>query len=158
MATTTSAEALFAGVDVGTGSARVGLFTASGKRVGLGSHPIVMWRGGVCSSSDAKFNKKAQQSHSSSATSSDFVEQSSDNIWEAVGLAMRAAATNAATDSSDVAVRSVLGRVNGIGFDATCSMVVLDSAHKPVTVSPASGVWRCEHGTYKHTAEWLTKG
>lgn len=157
MATNTSAEALFAGVDVGTGSARVGLFTASGERVGLGSHPIVMWRGGVCSSSDAKFNKKAQQSQSSSssATSSDYVEQSSDNIWEAVGLAMRAAATSAAADSSDAAVRSVLGRVNGIGFDATCSMVVLDSAHKPVTVSPASGVW---HGTYKHTAEWLTKG
>ncbi|HEY8966375.1 MAG TPA: FGGY-family carbohydrate kinase [Candidatus Methylacidiphilales bacterium] len=51
---------LYLGIDVGTGSARAGLFTASGKRVGTASHPIRMWK-----------------------PKPDFVEQSSADIWRA---------------------------------------------------------------------------
>jgi FGGY-family pentulose kinase len=57
----------------------------------------------------------------------DFVEQSSDDIWRAacaaVGDAMREA--GAAPE-----------HVRGVGFDATCSLVVLDAGDRPVTVDP----------------------
>jgi FGGY-family pentulose kinase len=58
----------------------------------------------------------------------DFVEQSSDDIWAACGAAVQAALTAARAQPGDVA---------GIGFDATCSLVVLDGADRPVTVSPS---------------------
>ena len=54
------------GVDVGTGSARAGLFEASGRCLALHSHPIEMWRYGA-----------------------DFAEQSSANIWRAVDICTR---------------------------------------------------------------------
>ncbi len=57
----------------------------------------------------------------------DFVEQSSDAIWRACGEAIRAALDDA---------RALPEQVAGIGFDATCSLVVLDAADRPVTVSP----------------------
>ena len=53
---------LHLGIDVGTGSARAGLFDAQGRRVGVGSHPIAVHR-----------------------PEDDFVEQSSDDIWSACG-------------------------------------------------------------------------
>jgi ribulose kinase len=49
----------------------------------------------------------------------DFVEQSSDDIWAACGEAVRNAVAQAGVHPSDV---------RGIGFDATCSLVALDSA------------------------------
>jgi FGGY-family pentulose kinase len=57
----------------------------------------------------------------------DFVEQSSDDIWAACGASVRAALTEAKAPTESVA---------GIGFDATCSLVVLDAGDRPVTVSP----------------------
>jgi FGGY-family pentulose kinase len=57
----------------------------------------------------------------------DLAEQSSVRIWEAVALAVREAVTQAGTTSSDVI---------GLGFDATCSLVALDAAERPLTVSP----------------------
>jgi FGGY-family pentulose kinase len=57
----------------------------------------------------------------------DFVEQSSDDIWAACGAAVRAALVAAAARPEHVA---------GIGFDATCSLVVLDAADRPVRVTP----------------------
>jgi FGGY-family pentulose kinase len=57
----------------------------------------------------------------------DFVEQSSDDIWRACGDATRAALAQAGLSAGDV---------RGIGFDATCSLVVLDAVDRPVTVSP----------------------
>jgi len=53
------------------------------------------------------------------------VQQSSEDIWAAVCAALRAAM--AGLDAT---------RVRGIGFDATCSLVVLDAAGHPVSVSP----------------------
>ncbi len=57
----------------------------------------------------------------------DFVEQSSDDIWRAARAATRAALAEARLPPTAVV---------GIGFDATCSLVVLDAADRPVTVSP----------------------
>lgn len=59
----------------------------------------------------------------------DIVEQSSQDIWDACATSVRAAMAEAA-----IAPESV----GGIGFDATCSLVVLDKDGVPVTVS-ASG-------------------
>jgi FGGY-family pentulose kinase len=89
------------GVDVGTGSARAGAFTLEGRMLGQAAQPIRMWK-----------------------PESDFVQQSSEDIWIAICTA----------------VRSVLSRlpdvqVAGIGFDATCSLVVLDAAGQPVSIS-----------------------
>jgi D-ribulokinase len=59
----------------------------------------------------------------------DIVEQSSSDIWDACAASVRAAMAEAAMPPQ---------AVKGIGFDATCSLVVLDGAGEPVTVS-ASG-------------------
>jgi FGGY-family pentulose kinase len=57
----------------------------------------------------------------------DFVEQSSDDIWAAAGTAIRGALKEARARPEQVA---------GIGFDATCSLVVLGADDRPVSVSP----------------------
>jgi FGGY-family pentulose kinase len=95
----------YLGVDVGTGSARAGIFDPSGVMQGMGVEPIRIWR-----------------------PQEDFVEQSSDDIWSACGQAIRAALAEAAIDPS---------QVRGIGFDATCSLVVLGDGDVPLTVSPS---------------------
>ncbi|MEJ0011695.1 MAG: FGGY-family carbohydrate kinase [Bauldia sp.] len=96
---------IFAGIDVGTGSARAGLFNAQGVLLGSAKRAIEIWR-----------------------EAGDIVEQSSDDIWEACAGALRAALAEAAVKASDV---------GGIGFDATCSLVVLDAAGAPLSVSPS---------------------
>ena len=93
----------FVGVDVGTGSARAGVFSAHGALVGHGARKIQLWEPEV-----------------------DFAEQSSENIWTAVSSAVRAAVGEAGLRP---------GSISGIGFDATCSLVVLDEEDRPVTVS-----------------------
>jgi len=94
----------YIGVDVGTGSARAGVFDASGKRVGLAVCGIESWK-----------------------PREDFVEQSSEGIWQACGKAVRGALAEGSVNPDDV---------RGVGFDATCSLVLLDAEDKPVTVSP----------------------
>ena len=69
----------YIGIDVGTGSARAGVFDASGKMLGQSSHPIKMWK-----------------------PQADFVEQSSDDIWAAVAAAVRQAVTEADIDATNV--------------------------------------------------------
>ncbi|HMR76594.1 MAG TPA: FGGY family carbohydrate kinase, partial [Polyangiaceae bacterium] len=95
----------FLGVDVGTGSVRAGLFDAGGRRLGQGVEEIRLWR-----------------------PEEDFVEQSSEDIWQAAGRAIAAALAQASLSAEAVA---------GIGFDATCSLVVLDENDAPVSVSPS---------------------
>lgn len=95
----------FIGVDVGTGSARAGVFDLNGHMVGQASRPIDLYR-----------------------PKADFVEQSSDNIWQAVCSAVRDAVNQA--DINPI-------QVKGLGFDATCSLVVLDKEGQPLTVSPS---------------------
>ena len=93
------------GVDVGTGSARAGVFSLSdGTRLSMATRPIQMWR--------------PQAEHA---------EQSSDDIWRAVGECVRQAVQDAC-----IAPETVVG----LGFDATCSLVVLGPNDAPLTVSP----------------------
>lgn len=78
----------------------------------------------------------------------DFVEQSSEDIWTAAGKTVRGAMESAGCSAEDI---------RGIGFDATCSMVVLDAEDKPVTVSPTGAgeqniiVWM-DHRAMEQTA------
>jgi D-ribulokinase len=98
-------ESYFIGVDVGTGSARAGLFDRGGKLLSSAKRDIEIYRmpGAI-------------------------VEQSSDNIWSCVCAAVREC-----IEASGLSSLSV----KGIGFDATCSLVVLDKDDQPITVSPS---------------------
>jgi len=96
-------ERFYLGIDVGTGSARAGIFDARGKTLATASHPIQIAR-----------------------PVEDHVEHSSDDIWRACGTAVRAALVTAALAPEAIA---------GIGFDATCSLVLLDADDQPVTAS-----------------------
>src|SRR6202046_4429840 len=96
----------FVGIDVGTSSARAGIFDQNGRLLATPPHPITVW-------------------HEAGSVA----EQSSAEIWAACAASVRAAMAEAALPAS---------AVKGVGFDATCSLVVLDSAGGPLTVS-ASG-------------------
>ena len=96
-------DRFYLGIDVGTGSARAGIFDARGKGVGSASHPIQLAR-----------------------PAEDHVEHSSEDIWRGCGLAVRAALAAAGLSKDAIA---------GIGFDATCSLVLLDADDKPVSAS-----------------------
>ena len=93
------------GVDVGTGSARAGVFDSTGRMSGQAKRDIALWEaaGGV-------------------------VEQSSADIWAAVCASVRAAVAQAGIDPAQVA---------GLGFDATCSLVVLGAGGTPLPVGPS---------------------
>ena len=71
---------LFLGIDVGTGSARAGLFDLRGQLLGTGKQNIKLWRdaGGIA-------------------------EQSSEDIWQAVSSAVRSAIARAGADGSAIA-------------------------------------------------------
>ncbi len=103
MATTSNpARGHFIGVDVGTGSARAGVFTGDGRMIGTDKCAVTIHReGGV------------------------IVEQSSDDIWQAVARSVRGALA-----ASGVSPEQILG----IGFDATCSLVVLGEGGQPLPV------------------------
>src|SRR3982075_2448652 len=93
----------FIGVDVGTSSARAGVFDEKGALLATARHPITVWH-----------------------EAGNVVEQSSSEIWAACADSVRAAMVEAAIPAS---------AVKGIGFDATCSLVVLDAAANPLTAS-----------------------
>ncbi|WP_172330065.1 FGGY-family carbohydrate kinase [Mangrovicoccus sp. HB161399] len=82
----------YIGIDVGTGSARAGLFDATGQLLGSA-------KGAIDSHRDDRGR----------------VEQSSTQVWDAVCAAVRGAVAEAGADPADV---------KGLGFDATCSLVV----------------------------------
>jgi len=95
----------FIGIDVGTGSARAGVFDASGRMLGTARRDITLFR-----------------------EPGAMVEQSSGEIWDAV-----CAATREAVASAGVAPEAV----RGLGFDATCSLVVLGPGGAPLPVGPS---------------------
>ncbi|MFY1709817.1 FGGY-family carbohydrate kinase [Tritonibacter scottomollicae] len=90
------------GIDVGTGSARAGVFTLRGRMVGTDKCPTRIHREG-----------------------GSIVEQSSEDIWQAVVKAVRGAIAAAGVRTEDI---------RGIGFDATCSLVVLGPDGAPLPV------------------------
>ena len=83
------------GVDVGTGSARAGLFDLSGRMLASAKRDISLFR-----------------------EPGAMVEQSSTEIWAAVCASVQEAVGKAGVAPETVA---------GIGFDATCSLVVLEA-------------------------------
>src|SRR6478752_7066441 len=93
----------FIGVDVGTSSARAGVFDEKGSLLATARRPITVWH-----------------------EAGNVVEQSSSEIWAACAASVRAAMAEAAIPPA---------AVKGVGFDATCSLVVLDAAATPLTVS-----------------------
>ena len=93
------------GVDVGTGSARAGVFDLAGRMLASAKYDITLF-------------------HSSGSV----VEQSSAEIWNAVCRAVNEAMAQAAVPTD---------RIAGIGFDATCSLVVLGVGGQPLPVGPS---------------------
>ena len=96
---------VFIGVDVGSASARAGVFDDKGTLLAAARHSIRIWR-------DAD----------------GVVEQSSADIWSAVAAGVREAVRHAGVAGP---------AVRGIGFDATCSLVVLDDDARPLAVGPS---------------------
>lgn len=94
----------FIGIDVGTGSARAGIFDPSGRMLATAKRDIALHRDGP-----------------------DIAEQSSADIWQAVCASVREAMAQARLAPGDIA---------GIGFDATCSLVVLGPGGAPLPVGP----------------------
>ena len=94
---------LIVAVDIGTGSARAGVFDRSGSLLGRSEHPIAMRR-----------------------PSANKAEHDSENIWQAMGLAVKAACALAGVGAE---------RIAALGIDATCSLVVRDRAGRPLAVS-----------------------
>lgn len=114
------------GIDVGTGSARAGIFDLAGAKLASAVVETQTWR-----------------------PQPDFIQQSSDDIWQAVCQSVREA-MGKITDSTL--------RVCGIGFDATCSMVVRDENGESLSIDPqgAAGqdviLW-ADHRALAETAE-----
>ncbi|WP_459773533.1 FGGY-family carbohydrate kinase [Asaia astilbis] len=92
------------GIDVGTGSARAGVFSLTGQKLASCVTATQTWR-----------------------PETDFVQQSSSDIWEAICTSVRGA-MHQLSEKQPV--------VRGIGFDATCSLVVLDPDGNPLSVDP----------------------
>jgi D-ribulokinase len=98
------------GVDVGTGSARAGLFDLEGRMLATAKRDITLFR-----------------------EAGSMVEQSSAEIWDAVCASVNEAVAAARIDPASVA---------GIGFDATCSLVVLGEGGTPLAVGPCEDASR----------------
>ncbi|PYB72601.1 FGGY-family carbohydrate kinase [Rhizobium wuzhouense] len=98
------------GVDVGTGSARAGLFDLTGKMLSVAKRDITLFR-----------------------EAGSIVEQSSTEIWSAVCTTIREAVAWSGVDPAHVI---------GLGFDATCSLVVLGEGGMPLAVGPSEDAER----------------
>lgn len=96
----------FIGVDVGTGSARAGVFDETGELLGTSQAGIEIYHG-----------------------DGGIVEQSANGIWSSVCQAVQGALSLSGKQPADI---------KGIGFDATCSLVVTEADGAPLAVS-ASG-------------------
>ncbi|GGA38912.1 FGGY-family carbohydrate kinase [Pelagibacterium lentulum] len=95
--------ACYLGIDVGTGSARAGIFDAQGILLAHAKTDISLFRQGEY-----------------------IAEQSSEEIWQAVCSAVR---------QSLALARIAPEQIGGIGFDATCSLVVLGENGAPLSVT-----------------------
>ncbi|TLP48122.1 FGGY-family carbohydrate kinase [Cohaesibacter sp. CAU 1516] len=92
----------FMGIDVGTGSARAGIFDQAGRMLSTAKCDITV------------FHEPGSR-----------VEQSSSEIWQAVATSSKGALVQAGIDPADVV---------GVGFDATCSLVVLGEGGTPLPI------------------------
>ncbi|RYR76995.1 hypothetical protein Ahy_A01g001488 [Arachis hypogaea] len=90
---------VFLGVDVGTGSARAGLFDEKGKLLGSSSSPIQIWKDGA------------------------FVEQSSTDIWLAICAAVKAACSQAKVAPTEVRSLGFAATCSLVAVDADSAPV-----------------------------------
>jgi len=93
------------GVDVGTRSARAGVFDDQGRLLASARRPIAIWR-----------------------ERGEIVEHSSADIWSATSAAVREAVAQSGLAPT---------AISGLGFDATCSLVVLDPSGASLPVGPS---------------------
>lgn len=138
----------FVGVDVGTGSARAALVNAHGRVLQMHVKSIQTWN-----------------------PQPDHYEQSSEDIWRAVCDCVRVSkrdvlyflynliainlyfAFSFFRSFSNCSYFQTVTRgypsyeIAGIGFDATCSLVVLDKNNDPLSVS-TTGLWKCRYYEY----------
>ena len=91
----------FLGIDVGTGSARAGVFDAEGTMLASAKRDIALF-----------------------IEPGEIAEQSSEDIWRAVCTSVREAVAKSGLGPRDIA---------GIGFDATCSLVVVGQGGAPAS-------------------------
>ena len=98
------------GVDVGTGSARAGIFDLDGRMAATAKRDLTLFH-----------------------APGSIVEQSSAEIWNAVCEAVKEALAEAGLSP---------GQVAGVGFDATCSLVVLGKGGQPLPVGPSEDARR----------------
>lgn len=98
-------KSYYVGIDVGTGSVRATLVDKFGHVSAISTQNTKTWR---------------------DPTDSRIFEQSTADIWSAVGTVIRAVLKDAGVDPS---------QVKGLGFDATCSLAVTDFEGEPVVVT-----------------------
>ncbi|GAA5994564.1 FGGY-family carbohydrate kinase [Rhodotorula paludigena] len=99
----------YIGVDVGTGSARAALVSDKGDIVAESTYETTTWR---------------------DDRDKDIFEQSSNQIWSCISSACKDVLRDSKVDPATV---------RGIGFDATCSLVVADiKSGEPISVTPNS--------------------
>ncbi|XP_031254384.1 FGGY carbohydrate kinase domain-containing protein [Pistacia vera] len=98
-ATSVPSRTVFLGVDVGTGSARAGLFDESGKLLGSASCPIQIWKEGDC------------------------IEQSSTDIWLAICAAVKSACSLADVSGEEVKGLGFAATCSLVAVDADGSPV-----------------------------------
>lgn len=105
-------DSFYIGVDVGTGSSRACLIDCNGRILAMETHPISKW--------------EPKPNH---------FNQSSQEIWQSVCKCVRKVIDTAiAGENNSLKDRS---QIKGIGFDATCSLVVLnEKSNAPVSVGP----------------------
>ena len=93
------------GVDIGTGSARAGVVdVTTGRLCGVHKHDTITW-----------------------TPRAEHYEQSSQDIWNAACICVRAAMEAAGATPDQIV---------GLSFDATCSLVCVDADGKPVGIDP----------------------
>ncbi|CAK7344564.1 unnamed protein product [Dovyalis caffra] len=93
-ATAAPRRSIYLGVDVGTGSARAGLFDESGKLLGSASSPIQIWKEGDC------------------------IEQSSTDIWHAICAAVKSACSLANVSGDEVTGMGFAATCSLVAVDA----------------------------------------
>ncbi|XP_026402087.1 FGGY carbohydrate kinase domain-containing protein-like [Papaver somniferum] len=101
MVTSFPSRTIFLGVDVGTGSARAGLFDDTGKLLGSASSPIQIWKDHDC------------------------VEQSSTDIWHAICAAVKAACSLANVSGDEVSGLGFAATCSLVAVDADGSPVTV---------------------------------
>ncbi|KAJ6516316.1 Pentulose kinase [Mycena sanguinolenta] len=103
-------ESYYLGIDVGTGSARASLVSATGKVVASSTVDTKTWR-------DPDDHR--------------IFEQSTDNIWASICECVKSCLSQSQVPPE---------AVKGVGFDATCSLAVCDADGAPVKVTRGEGL------------------